>query len=1697
MDKTLTLTRIHNAFNRADRDTVAWEYVPGQSLAGIRETLPPEVEFAISLNGVTIPAERLAEVCPRPGDHLLFVPVVAGNDGKMIGRIIGMIVVAIVAWYAAPAIFGYAAGSAGWAAAAVQGATWGTPYLMMAAGAVTIVGGVLVNALLPPPKPGAIAGNTQSQAYSWSPQSVQQQGIGIPRWYGRNKLVGNIIGGYLQSMGSMQYVNALVALGAGPFFAIPASGIKVNDQPYQNFNGVTATTRLGLMNQDAVDNFSDTVVEYPISQKVLGGTTYSPNVDYVIGQYVQFGGASYRCIAPVKGTAPPNAAYWTPDTPDVTYVPLGATFDGLEVEIDFPSGLYALDPKSGAYTAQSVDVKVEIIGPDGTLTLSQESDSVAEVTGKGWSLGYWQDIGSTLLPSGAVYTKAWVEVLAGPGPYGIDDGWGNVIPYYQEGQTDPTVPGSSWHFFGGAATAIPVSGGAVDHSTVVGNSPVVLRKTWRKTGLTHGTWTVRVTRLTPDNSLITVSNDCYLAAVREIITQKFQYPRQALCSLNALATNQLSGSLRFSAVCDCLYVRVWDGTAWSVRYNNNPAWVLFDVLTQPVYSGDPASGFTVVRYDAIDPSRLDLPKFLEWAQWCDTLCPDGNGGQEKRITFNGGFDATTNLWDAAMQICQVGGASLVWNGSMLTLAIDKPADPVQVFTVGNTGQDSFSETFLSMEDRASEITCTFLNQEKDYIQDPLSVVNPNIPTVANKVSLSMVGVTKPSEVWRILSRRLAYNEVLVRTVSIKSDIDAIACTVGDVILLQSDVPQWGFGGRLVSATTTSVQLDQQVTIEAGAAYSVMVRLDDDTMAERSVTNAPGTTDTLTVSSPFPTAPSPYAVYAFGPSGIEAKPFRVTGIQRAGDLSAVLSCIEYNASVYDVDQGQPVLPTANYSGLETLPPVTGLTLNEAVAWNTDGTVADNVLVHFDIPTSGLIKLAEIWINTGTAWSKAGESLDGNFQFGGNPGQTYTVAVLTVNNAGERMSLLAAPLATITLAGQTQVSPPDVSGLQIFGQANNTEFVGRDVKLAWNRVTPLSNDIATGPAGESKTPTWFRYYELKVFSHTGTLLRTEYPTIENYTYDFEKNYSDTSGSPDRTLSFEVRAVANSAMGGAASQNAARITVTNPPPPVPGNITTTSFIGGLMVSFDPLTVPDVAGYLIHASQTTGFTPDSTTLINRGPETSYFQKQAAYGTWYVKVAAFDSFGEDGVVWSGEYVADVASPAQVILQDLTGQITESQLYADLNARINLIDTPGTGLVATAQTHANEIYTLQTTTATQATQISTLNTTVGNNSSSIATLNTTTATQATQISTLNTTVGNQSSSIATINTSIAGIQAKHAVKIDVNGYVSGYELISDGTTAQFGILADQFFIASPGNTSCFPFIVNNGKVVIDDASIVKLTADKIMSGIMTASQSINVGGLLLTSGSGTNNGSISLGKTSATDTTAGFWQGNVSGTPQFALGNSSQYLQWDGINLTVQGNIVMNGGSINWATIGAPSAAQVGARPASWTPSASDVGALPNTYIDGSGVFTGQVYATNINGTTITGKTIQTASSGAHFVVSAIDNYAHFFDTTGAEKITIGVSAVPNYNLAYGLFGTTSDSNIALCAQSSATALLVQGGSIFSGSVAIGYRWGPYPYSEPTLTTCPGGAGEFLVGLSHDANGAPQYPAYLYFNSGTAWVKIA
>lgn len=1148
---------VKDPFRRHDREIkpVACD----QSLLAIRDTLPKDVEFVVSINGKIIPREQLSVIYPGEGDSIVCVPEIL--DGKTIFRSLLMIAITIAAPFAAAAMgFVTAAG-----ALTVTG--------MFIAGGIALVGGLLLNVLLPPirPKLPTMDGFDGSQAYSWNPHSLQTQGVVVPKFYGKNKLYGNIINSHIKYQDGKQYLYALIDLGTGPYKEIKK--IKLQKQSEKNYSDVTVGVRKGYLNQEVIKNFTKTKIDYAISNTQL-----------------KYGVAK-------------------------NYTTIGSAFNRLEITVGFSALAKFTDEGSAAKTSVDIKIRIKKQGDADWTIITRQAAKTEDIN---VATAYWS-LGSKIKIKNGGETDAWEEYQAGSSVRN---------DHAESDEAEAGYRTYQWRWLE-AGEIYTKASTFDDFVTYSGKSTKSVAKTFGQNipDAKLGIHTIEVTRLTKDHDdSPRVIDKSFLTQVTEVIGSKFTYPRHVLVGVKALATDELSDALDFSCIARCALVRIYTGTypngAWSVDYSNNPAWVAWDVLTQPVLDDNLA----IIRYDGMQPARLDLAKFKEWADFCAGFVYDGktiryttagstqntillqNGGSdfdadkdgaypsllidpaggtnyetvavtnvtgntltitpslslspgsgvavkkaEKRITFNGGFDTGTTVWDAVLTVCQVGRAVPVWNGINLTLAIDKPASPVQLITIGNTVQDSFEETFLSLDERATEVEVDFINSENDYIRDKVTAYNNNISDKNNPVSIELIGITKESEAWRAGMFRLYKNQYIKRFVRNEMDIDAIAFTPGDVINAQCDVPQWGEGGRIVSATSASVTIDKSVTIAAGKSYNIMIRLSTDIVVEKSVTNTPGTYTVLTVSA-FSQTPAQYDIYAFGEVTKVVKPFRVVNIEKSQEQKCILELAEYNGSEHNVDTDDPAINTANYSSLDAVQGVQNLTLTELSWIDHSGATRFAIHVDYDLPVDSVVRevkiyYAEIDAAQGGIKYTLNNTKD-DIIYDVQPNTTYKVVCVSVNIFSVESALKTSPTATITIgtvpnARSTQLDA-GVKGLQIFGQGNDNNFAGRDCKLIWEHVNPVDITTAAGAevygAGSGNPIPWFKDYVLEIWDTAATAKlprRTEFLKTNEYIYSYEKNYEN-----GLVRSFEARLWARDRFN-RISKTAARLAVTNPAP------------------------------------------------------------------------------------------------------------------------------------------------------------------------------------------------------------------------------------------------------------------------------------------------------------------------------------------------------------------------------------------------------------------------------------------------------------------------------------------------------------------------------------------------------------------------
>lgn len=467
---------------------------------------------------------------------------------------------------------------------------------------------------------------------------------------------------------------------------------------------------------------------------------------------------------------------------------------------------------------------------------------------------------------------------------------------------------------------------------------------------------IELTRLIASTGLDTYADELTILEVVETTDVDVHvYPNTALVGIRVRGATEISGGVpQILTQIQGLKVRAYNGSSWdAAAYSNNPAWVIVDILTN--------DRFGLGAYHEL--SDLDATSFKTMSDYFDEMVDDGAGGTIKRSTFNGEITGKKSAWETCIQILAARNCALIKRGNQIIAKIEKTGTPSQLFTMSNIVADSFEQSYISASQVANSIEIRFRNEDNNFEVDISGYDFAGTGGVRKEI-VDALGVTRRAEAVRLAKRIVDKNINEVRRIKFKADIDSIAVEPYDIFNFQHDVPAWGEGGRVISATSTTITLDKEVTIDGVSSYQVIVRKGgDDTLQTQAISSmSAGSYATLDVASWPSFTPSENDMYAFGTTTTTVKPFRCIEITRDNDQIREITGVEYNATIFD--DSIPTLPTPNYSTLvdpNILPvPVTELIIRERFHFGEGEMLHSIVDIDFIESTSKYAAVYEVYM-----------------------------------------------------------------------------------------------------------------------------------------------------------------------------------------------------------------------------------------------------------------------------------------------------------------------------------------------------------------------------------------------------------------------------------------------------------------------------------------------------------------------------------------------------------------------------------------------------------------------------------------------------------------------------------------------------------------------------------------------------------------
>ena len=439
--------------------------------------------------------------------------------------------------------------------------------------------------------------------------------------------------------------------------------------------------------------------------------------------------------------------------------------------------------------------------------------------------------------------------------------------------------------------------------------------------------TIRVNRTTADSTETTLQDSFQWSSFTEIINESRAYANFAHVALRfdaATFPNQPqrmyrirgtkikiphNGTVRADG--SISYSGTFNGTFKTDKeYSNDPAWILYDLLTT-------SKGFG----DHIAESSLDVFSFFSASQYASEQVDDGAGGTEARFSCNVVLNSQRAAYDTINNLASVMRAMPFYSAGAVNISCDKPTDASYIYNLSNVSEAGFSYSSASKDTKYTVVNVSYFDMETaevDYetVEDTALQAKYGIVTK----NLSGFACTSRGQAAR-LGRWFLYTqnneaETVTFTASLES---GTIVRVGTVINI-ADPMRAGVrrGGRIkTGVSTTQIIVDDQnnTDLATSGSATLSVILSDGTLETKTISDITGAT--ITVDSAFSSVPQSNSVWVIENTSVELQTFRVVSVTEQELLNYQIVAVVHDPNKYAFVEDGTALPARTITTLTAL------------------------------------------------------------------------------------------------------------------------------------------------------------------------------------------------------------------------------------------------------------------------------------------------------------------------------------------------------------------------------------------------------------------------------------------------------------------------------------------------------------------------------------------------------------------------------------------------------------------------------------------------------------------------------------------------------------------------------------------------------------------------------------------------------------
>jgi len=365
------------------------------------------------------------------------------------------------------------------------------------------------------------------------------------------------------------------------------------------------------------------------------------------------------------------------------------------------------------------------------------------------------------------------------------------------------------------------------------------------------------------------------------------------------ATVRSDGSLSFSGS--------FNGTLKTDKeWTNDPAWVLYDVLTNTRYGA------------SIPETAIDKFAFYSASEYNSEQIDDGSGTgtTEARFSCNVNINNQKEAFELIQDLCSVMRVQAFYEAGSISISQDRPSNPVYTFNISNVTEGGFSYSNQSQKAKFTRINVGFFDMtttDIDYetVDDTTAQSRYGIKTQTIKsFATTSRGQASRMAKWLLFNQN---NSSEIVNFGITAEAGVLV-RPGQIISVADEVKQGvRRGGRIKTGiSTTQIEVDDTASTDLVTSNTakLSVILPNGTLETEEISGISGAT--VTVSSAFSSVPQANSVWVIENTTLEPTTWRVVNVQEQENLTFSITAASHNSGKYAFVEDGKQLPSKNFT-----------------------------------------------------------------------------------------------------------------------------------------------------------------------------------------------------------------------------------------------------------------------------------------------------------------------------------------------------------------------------------------------------------------------------------------------------------------------------------------------------------------------------------------------------------------------------------------------------------------------------------------------------------------------------------------------------------------------------------------------------------------------------------------------------------------